>query len=367
MSIEYLGFKNKIDSLHLAITVVDNEIAGYNEELTLLSNNRNLSSDATDLSLEKVKSLTSYYRTRVTQIRNKLQMLQLQKLKISETIRDYGNEMLKLKDNKEEERGEITLKLDAPGATNLVLSFTYTIKNAGWFPLYDVRATDIDSPVSFRYKANVYQQSGTDWDNVNIVLSTGDPTTNNEKPDLDSKWLRFVSRDYKANKAVGNSSVKYNPAVGTVSGYVYDDSGLPLPGVNVILKGTNSGTQTDFDGRYSINASGAREMIFSYVGFDTQKIPVSSSKVNVTLEPGASLSEVMITGGSTFSQKNKNTGKPKESFVQTLSGMVPGLNISSTNGQPGANGNVRIRGISSINGDTEPLFIINGVPRSKQL
>lgn len=362
LSKEYLDFKTKIDSLHLAITSLDNEIAGYNEELTLLSNNRKLSSDATDLSLEKVKTLTAYYRTRVTAIKNKLQELQLQKLKISETIRDYGNEMLKLKDSKEEERGEITLKLDAPSASNLVLSFTYNIKNAGWFPLYDVRATDIDSPVRFNYKANVYQQSGTDWDDVTIVLSTGDPTTNNEKPDLDSKWLRFVSPGYKTNKAVGSTAVKYNPTVGTVTGYVYDDAGLPLPGANVILKGTSNGTQTDFDGRYSINASGARELQFSYVGFETKEVPVSSSAVNVSLDAGNSLQEVVITRNSKFSHRNKSKieSRPNASFVQTLSGMAPGLTISTVNGQPGANSTVRIRGLSSINGDKEPLFIING-------
>ena len=352
---KFLNYKEKIDSLHRSISRLDNEIAGYNEELTILSKNQILNGTTTDLSLEKVKNLAAYYRNRVTEIKNKLQQLQLDKLNISEEIRDYGNEMLKLKDNREEERGEITLKLDAPSATNLVLSFTYNIKNAGWFPLYDVRATDIDSPVSFSYKANVYQQSGTDWDNVNVVLSTGDPTTNNEKPFLDSKLLNFVSRNYSANKAVENTSVKYNPTVGTVTGYVYDDSGLPLPGANVLLKGTSNGTQTDFDGRYAINASGAREIQFSYVGFATKEVPVSASTINVSLEADESLQEVVIVGYGSSSRKVNTSYEVSD----ILKGTVSGLNISSANGSPGSSSSVNIRGISSLRTNS-PLFVIDG-------
>ncbi len=351
LSKEYLGFKNKIDSLNLAIVYIDNKISGFNEEMNLLSNNRKLSSDTSDLNVEKVKTLTTYYRNRFTEIKNELQKLSLQKVKISEDIRDYGNEMLKLQDSKEEERGEITLKLDAPSASNLGLTFTYNIKNAGWFPLYDVRATDINSPVSFSYKANVYQQSGTDWDDVNIVLSTGDPTTNNEKPNLESKWLRFMSPNYRANKAVGNTSVKYNPQVGTVSGYVYDDQGLPLPGANVILKGTSNGTQTDFDGRYSINASGARDLQFSYVGFESQELPISASTVNVTLEAGAALDEVVIAGYSRSSR----------SIERTLQGKAAGVQVTAANGKPGQGSFVRIRGTGSLSAGSKPLlYIVDG-------
>ncbi|EDM43099.1 putative outer membrane protein, probably involved in nutrient binding [unidentified eubacterium SCB49] len=357
LSKEHLSFKNKIDSLDLKNTLIDNEVAGYNEELNLLSNNRKLSSETSDLNLEKVKILTTYYRKRITEIKNELQQLNLQKVKISEAIRDYGNEMLKLQDNKEKERGEIILKLDAPSAINLVLTFTYNINNAGWFPLYDVRATDINSPVSFSYKANVYQQSGTDWNNVNVILSTGDPTTNNTKPFLESKWLRFVSPNYRANKAVGNTSRKYNPKVGTVSGYVYDNDGHPLPGANVILKGTSNGTQTDFNGKYSLNTSGSRTLQFSYLGFESQELPISASTVNVTLNQGAELDEVVIAGYSRSSARN---------IDKALQGRAAGVQVTTANGKPGQGSYVRIRGAGSLNaGADSPLYIVDGVPMNE--
>ena len=160
----------------------------------------------------------------------------------------------------------------------------------------------------------------------------------------------------------------------TVTGTVNDDQGLPLPGANVIIKDTNTGTQTDFDGNYSISAATGQTLQFSYVGFKDQEVAVgASSRINITLTTDNALQEVVIIGNVNASKEKSSTStytisaetienRPNASIVQTLSGQVPGLNISTTSGQPGGNSNVRIRGVSSINGDTEPLFIIDGSP-----
>ncbi|QSS97755.1 SusC/RagA family TonB-linked outer membrane protein [Psychroflexus sp. ALD_RP9] len=161
----------------------------------------------------------------------------------------------------------------------------------------------------------------------------------------------------------------------TVTGNVTDADGLPLPGVNILVKGTNTGTQSDFDGKYSIKVSADQTLVFKYLGFKTQEIPVGSkSTVNVSMVvDAAELSEVVVTGYSTTT-KTKSTvasqtisaktieNRPNASFVQTLSGQVAGLNITTASGQPGANSTVNLRGVSSINGNTEPLFIIDGAP-----
>jgi len=161
----------------------------------------------------------------------------------------------------------------------------------------------------------------------------------------------------------------------TISGTVSDNSGLPLPGVNILVSGTTNGTQTDFDGKYSIKANVGDVLVYSYIGQKTQNITVGASNVInvVLLEDAAVLDEVVVTGyGSTIKSKSSIASvtissenieaRPNASFVQTLSGQVAGLNINTQSGQPGANSTVRIRGISSINGDTEPLFIIDGAP-----
>ena len=159
----------------------------------------------------------------------------------------------------------------------------------------------------------------------------------------------------------------------TVSGTVSEENG-PLPGANVTLKGTSRGVQSDFDGNYSINASSTDVLVFSYVGFKTQEVTVGSTNtINISLERDNALEEVVVIGNVRapkelgISSRTTITaetveGRPNSSIVQTLSGQVAGLNINTQSGQPGGNSLVRLRGVSSINGDTEPLFIIDGAP-----
>ncbi len=160
----------------------------------------------------------------------------------------------------------------------------------------------------------------------------------------------------------------------TVSGKITDDTGEALPGVNVVIKGTTTGVTTDLDGNYRISVDDGATLIFSYVGFETQEIEVGArTTIDVTLGGATELQEVVVTGyNSTTKEKssiaaatisNKTIeNRPNPSFVQTLSGQVAGLAITTTTGQPGGQSDIRLRGTNSINGDNEPLFIIDGAP-----
>lgn len=163
---------------------------------------------------------------------------------------------------------------------------------------------------------------------------------------------------------------------GAISGNVTSSSnGLPLPGVNVIVKNTTNGVQTDFDGNYTIKASKGEVLVFSFIGLNTVEMIIGdSSVINVKMEDDyAELGEVVIEGYRSVS-KSKSVissvqlssesleARPNASFVQSLSGQVAGLDIQTGSGQPGANSLVQIRGVSSINGNTEPLFIMDGIP-----
>ena len=163
----------------------------------------------------------------------------------------------------------------------------------------------------------------------------------------------------------------------TVSGNVTDSSGIPLPGVAVVVVGTSTGTQTDFDGNYSITVNVGQVLRFSYLGQKTvnRTISASTSTMNIQMEDDAEqLSEVVVQGYRTapktksaiaqvtISADESIKNRPNASVVQTLAGQVAGLNITTTSGQPGANSQVQLRGVNSINGNTEPLFIIDGAP-----
>ena len=161
----------------------------------------------------------------------------------------------------------------------------------------------------------------------------------------------------------------------TVSGTVSDANG-PLPGASVLVKGTTNGTQTDFDGNYTLNdVDAAATLVFSYIGFATQEVAVNGqSTVNVTLQEDAqALDEVVIIGYGQTTVKDA-TGSvaavTSEDFnggiiaspEQLIQGKTAGVNIQQTSGEPGAGVQVNIRGSNSVRGNNNPLFVVDGVP-----
>jgi TonB-dependent starch-binding outer membrane protein SusC len=162
----------------------------------------------------------------------------------------------------------------------------------------------------------------------------------------------------------------------TVTGTVTTASdGLPLPGASVIVKGTSRGQQTDFDGKFSIQVKQGDVLVISYVGMTPAKVTIgTASTYNVALEDASTLDEVVITGykGATNSAKIASSlavvdaeaieQVPITSVDQMLQGQAAGVNVSAGSGQPGQSATIIIRGRNSLNGDTEPLFIIDGVP-----
>ncbi|RKS55049.1 TonB-linked SusC/RagA family outer membrane protein [Gillisia mitskevichiae] len=161
----------------------------------------------------------------------------------------------------------------------------------------------------------------------------------------------------------------------TVTGTVTDAEGLPLPSVNVLVQGTNTGALTDFDGKYSIKAATGSKLVFSYVGFLKQTVTVGTqSVVNVSMQEDASqLDEVIVLGYSTKGVEEVTGSSvqlsgaelaesPTVSVDQALQGRVAGLQMSQASGTPGSVADIRIRGISSINADNDPLYVIDGVP-----
>ena len=160
----------------------------------------------------------------------------------------------------------------------------------------------------------------------------------------------------------------------TVSGVVSDADGMPLPGATVVVQGTSIGVTTDFDGNYSISASEGDVLVFSYVGYVSQSVPVgSSSTVDVSLESSTALDEVIVTGIGTQERQRSvaSTVTVGEEYLENLSfvspdqalnGRVAGLRIAGISGSPGTASQIRIRGESSITGNNSPLFVVDGVP-----
>lgn len=161
----------------------------------------------------------------------------------------------------------------------------------------------------------------------------------------------------------------------TVKGKVADEKGEGLPGVNILVKGSVTGTVTDVAGEYSLDVpDGNAVLVFSYVGYLSQEVEIGSrSELNVTLKPDLkSLEEVVVVGYGTV-RKSDLTGavgtvkaealqeRPASSLNQGLSGRIAGVNVSSNSGRPGGRANIRIRGASSVSVSNNPLYVIDGV------
>ncbi len=159
----------------------------------------------------------------------------------------------------------------------------------------------------------------------------------------------------------------------TVTGVVTDSSNEPIPGVSILEKGTMNGTITQVDGNYSIEVSDDATLVFSFIGFESQEVPVEGrSVINVVLtENITDLDEVVVVGygvqkkklvtGATLQVKGEDIERMNNtSPLQALQGRTPGVNISSTSGQPGADMKVTIRGLGTI-GNAGPLYIIDGI------
>lgn len=162
-----------------------------------------------------------------------------------------------------------------------------------------------------------------------------------------------------------------------ISGKVTDlENGDPLPGVNVLAKGTTAGTVTDIEGNYRLTVSdGVSTLVFSSIGYTTEEVAINGrSVIDLTLAPDIqSLSEVVVVGYGT--QKRADlTGAvssvgadaikslPSNTFEQALQGRVPGVQVTQGNAAPGGGLSLRIRGNNSITGNSEPLYVIDGVP-----
>ncbi|RMA57101.1 SusC/RagA family TonB-linked outer membrane protein [Ulvibacter antarcticus] len=162
----------------------------------------------------------------------------------------------------------------------------------------------------------------------------------------------------------------------TITGMVTDNVGMPLPGVNIVVKGTSNGTQSDFDGNYAIKAAVGQNLVFTYVGFKAQETTVTAgtNRVNVSLEEDAAvLEEVVITAIGLEKKKDDDLSsattiqaetivKSGEAGVATaLAGKTSGVNVIRSSGDPGAGAFIQIRGANSISGADEPLYVIDGV------
>ncbi len=317
-TVEIEKLQQKIKALNDNIQYEEHLIQGYNEEMYIIQSNRVLGNENQVVNLEKLKQFASYYRNRITEIKTNIYESNQKKLELNKDIVDINNQLKEYNADNKLQTGEIKLKLNSSVNTNLELTITYNVTKAGWFPIYDLKANDVKSPLQLTYKAHVYQNTGQDWNNVKLKLSTSNPNTNNIKPEVNPKYLNFVNSNYYGSRAIKRENYNYNPTVRKVSGVVVSSvDGLPLPGVSVTEKGFSNGVQTDFDGKYAIDIKHSNTLVYSFLGMMTEELPIHASVMNVSLqEDMLALEEVVVMAYGT--QKSKSNTSGYNNSVQSM-------------------------------------------------
>jgi TonB-dependent SusC/RagA subfamily outer membrane receptor len=164
----------------------------------------------------------------------------------------------------------------------------------------------------------------------------------------------------------------------TVTGTVTDNNGLPLPGVSILVKGTSEGTQTNFDGQFSIMATPAQVLVFSYVGMKQQEVVASAATLTVKMADDAVELEGVVVTALGIKRRDRSLGYAtavvssdditrvaNQNFVNSLGGKVAGLQVIASGGAPGQASRLVIRGGNkSLTNNNEPLYVIDGVPMS---
>jgi TonB-linked SusC/RagA family outer membrane protein len=227
---------------------------------------------------------------------------------------------------------------------------------------------------------SILGQSGLKYKKTrkNTFVITGDKTRDNATPKDEKKESAELPDQSAIHENVIAPGIVQTVAVDrTVKGTVSDEAGTGLPGVSVVLKGTQRGTSSGAGGEFALDipeAGAQNVLVFSFVGYKSQEVTIGNqSTINVSMAPDENaLEEIVVVGYGTV-RKSDLTGavgtikgevlqeRPASSLNQGLSGRIAGVNVSSNSGRPGGRANIRIRGASSISVSNNPLYVIDGV------
>lgn len=298
-------------------------ISIYEEEAAMLRKNQVINGENTSLDITKLKQALDFQTAQLTEIKNKEQTVNNEVASLDSALQRYNKQIVDITKGSSTATSNILVTVSSKTALQTEFTLNYVVHNASWFPTYDIRAKNVNSPISISYKANVSQQSGEDWKNIKLTLSTGNPTVSGSKPNLTPYYLNY-GMYYRTPDGVSNQ------AAGRVIG---SDDGQPIIGATVKVKGTSIGTVTDVGGNYTLQLpNNAQALVVSYIGYQAKTIPVGSDMSNVRLDvSSSSLNEVVVTGYS--SQRKKDV-------VGATS------TISMDNGSPGDGSAIYIRGTS---------------------
>ena len=292
-----------------------------NAQLEMVKTNSSIGNRTTVTPLANIKELNNYYAQETLELKKKAIAIDQELEKLAEIREKQEKTVDSIARIKLKTMTEADLTLQVAQAGKVEFDLTYYVRNAGWYPTYDLRSEGLGLPLQLSYKANMFQNTKEEWNNIPVTLSSANPSRSNIAPELRTYWI-----DY------GKLAPRYDNELGTegsVSGVVLDEEGEPLIGCSVMVVGTSLGTVTDVNGRYSIALPrGKSQLRFAYVGYLSQTSSVNGSTLNVRMkEDSAALQEVVVIGYG-VSKKGRGKTSRKREDASMIEGKVPGVAVS---------------------------------------
>lgn len=300
------SIQSAMKAIESKITKHTNRIGVLNAKESLIASNKNLGSE--NVTSSQLLQMLGLYERELSAIKKEQSNVSGEITTLRTDLNKLRSQLNSVRHDDGETKSNIMVAIEVKKSTKASFEISYFVNGAGWYPKYRLNVTDITKPIELEYQAEVYQQTGEDWEDVKLRFSNAEPNQNKEAPELDTWYLdyaRYTSfqENNPTNLRIGNSSVK---------GKVTDAmTGEALPGVNVRVEGTAIGTTTNLQGGYSITMpKGADQLSFSFIGMESKIRDVNSSIVNVSLgnnqqlvENDYVLSEVVVTSNPVKRQK----------------------------------------------------------------
>lgn len=272
---EIKALENQIEKTKEKLTLEQARLQIKKDEITFLHENRDIGGKDQATDVTSLKETSEFYGKKLTRLKMKEIEFQKNIKQLKQKKKNLEKQLKSLTGKEEFPVGEILVKVRTKAATEAHFEISYLVDNVGWNPTYDIRAENINQPIKLVYKARVYQDTKVDWNDVDMSFSSSDPTISGSAPELRTYYL-----DYNTPPP------NYSKSIDEVSGLVTDKNNDPLPYVSVKVNGTSIGTTTNINGRYSLSIPyNARQLKFSFVGYESKTVPISRTNINVTLKP----------------------------------------------------------------------------------
>lgn len=289
---EIIALETRREIVRDSISIHRNVQKVLQQEKEMILSNRTIGGENGVMAAD-LEKMASFFRNRLTEVEGKNYSITLKIRALHKEMISISQQLMELNAQVDKPTSLVKVKVSSNAAISSKFELRYFIADAGWNALYDIRIEDVNSPLGLFYKAQVYQNTGEDWKDVLLTLSTGNPSISNYKPELSPYLLTF--NNYYTQRSTTPIPSSHS---GDVSGRVIDEDGSPLPGASVVVKGTTIGVVTDINGNYSIKPPNPNSsLVFSFIGMKSQELPANTSVRNVRMESdNIALEEVVVTG-----------------------------------------------------------------------